>query len=63
MKSTFYNIEPDDMFELISNEHERIKWETRFRNIKIIRDGEKEEGRVIWCLSPKLPNMLAEAII
>ena len=63
MQSTFYNIEPKDMHELIANEKERIKWETRYTNLEVIREGSREEGKVLYGVLPKFHNYFADVMI
>ena len=45
MVQTFPNIDPDSMFELISDNEQRIKWEVRYCNVNIVE--KQDDGMMV----------------
>ena len=55
MESIFPNIEPNDMWALMCNEQDRIKWDVRYVGPKILGHNEAENSTIIHALGAKPP--------
>ena len=55
LESIFPNIEVNDMWSLMCNEEERIKWDVRYVNPKILGHNKTENSTIIHALSAKPP--------